>query len=193
MSQDFRAAVNSKVFGCRDSFQIVRVVALQAGNESHADATGEVGIFAISFLTEYPAGIAKNIDIGRPEGEAEIASGVSVLDSIVVFGAGFGGDHLGDPMNQVGGPSSGKTDGLRKNSCISGARDAVQAFVPPVVCGNAEARNCRSNILHLRNLFFEGHARDKIVNALLQGKAGFETRPSGWFLGCGGILTNLGK
>ena len=115
-----------------------------------------------------------------------------MLDGIVVFGACFGGDHVGDTMDQIRVPRGGKTDGLRKNSCISRARDAVQAFVPPVVCGNAEARNCRCNILHLRNLFFEGHAGNKIVHALFQGKAGVEIRHSGGLLRCGRILSSLG-
>src|SRR5712691_12228911 len=104
MTQNFGAAVNGKVFRCGDSLQVIRVVAWQSGNESHADAAGEVGIFAISFLATSPARITKNIDVGRPKGKSEIASGVSVLDGIVVLGAGFGGDHVGDTMNQIGVP-----------------------------------------------------------------------------------------
>ena len=176
MPQNFWTAVDGIVLGRRDRFQVARVVALQAGNECYADAAGEVGIFAIGFLAASPARVAKDIDIGRPKGEAVVASGVSMLDCIIVFGACFGGDHIGDAMDQIGIPGGGETDGLGENGCISGARDAVQTLVPPVVGGDAQARNRWRDVLHLRNLFFKSHARDQIVYTFLGGQAGVQIR-----------------
>ncbi len=179
--QNFRAAMNGKVFGCRDRFQIVRVVALQAGNECHPDAAGEVGILAIGFLAASPARVAKNVDVGRPKSEAVVAAGVCMLDRIVIFGASFGGDHVGDAVDQIGIPGGRKTNGLREDGGISRARDAMQALVPPVIRGNDEARNRRRDVLHLRNLFLEGHARDKIVHALWDGESGIQIGSGGGF------------
>src|SRR6267378_2470696 len=85
MPENFGTTVNRKMFGRRDRFQIVRVVALQAGNEGHADAAGEVGIFTIGFLAASPARVAKNINIRRPKAEAVIAAGVSMLDGVVEY------------------------------------------------------------------------------------------------------------
>ena len=99
-----------------------------------------------------------------------------MLDGVIVFGARFGGDDVGDAMNEIGVPSGGQANGLRENSGMTSARDAVQAFVPPVIGGNAEARDGLGDILHLGSFFFEGHARDEIVDALIDGKAWIQIR-----------------
>src|SRR6266566_2305241 len=95
MPEDFGAAVNGEVLGCGNSFQIVRVVALQAGNECHADAAGKKWIFSVGFLAAPPARVTKDIDVGRPKGETEVAAHVSMLNGVIVFGARFRGDHIG--------------------------------------------------------------------------------------------------
>src|SRR5205814_4722923 len=57
-----------------------------------SDPAREERIFAVSFLAAAPARIAKDVDVGRPKGEAVVAAGISVLYSIVVLGARFGRD-----------------------------------------------------------------------------------------------------
>jgi len=97
-----------------------------------------------------------------------------VGDGVVIFGAGFGGDDVGEGMEEAGVPSCAETDGLRENSGETGARDAVKAFVPPVVSGNLQARDGGGNVLHLGDFFFEGHARDEVVDALFEWGGGIE-------------------
>jgi len=191
MPQNFRAAVDGKVLGCRDCFQIARIIALQAGNEGHSDAAGEIRIFAVGFLAASPTRIAKNIDIRRPEGEAVIAASVSMLDGVVIFGPRFRGNHIGDTMDQICIPSGCEADGLGKDGCIPRPRHAVQALVPPVVRRNAEAGNCWRHVLHLRDLLFQGHARNQIVHALLQGKARVEICGASGFLRRGSVRRSL--
>src|SRR5215472_4994589 len=160
MAQGFLAAVNGKMLRSGNDFQVFRIVALQAGDESNTDAAGEKGIFAVGFLAASPAWVSKDVDVGRPKGEAVVAAGISVLDSVVVFGACFRRDDVSQVMNKVRVPGGGKADGLRKNGGVPGARNAVQGFVPPVVGGNTKARDCTGDVLHLRSFFFQRHARD---------------------------------
>ena len=65
------AAVHGVVLGRGDDAEVAGIVALHAADESDSHAAGEEGIFAVGFLAAAPAGIAKDVDIGRPEGEAE--------------------------------------------------------------------------------------------------------------------------
>src|SRR5215472_6024358 len=94
MAQRFWAAVNGKMLRSGNDLQVFRIVALQAGDESNTDATGEKGVFAVGFLAASPAWVAKDVDVGRPKGEAKIAARISMLDSVVVFGARFGRDNV---------------------------------------------------------------------------------------------------
>ena len=53
-----------------------------------------------------------------------------------------------------------------------GARDAVQALVPPVVRRNAEALDGGRIVHHLRDLFLERHARESVRHAPVEGGGG---------------------
>jgi len=169
VAQGFRAAVNRVVLWSGDGLQVVWVVSLEARDEGDAEAAGEEGIFAVGFLAASPAGIAKDVDVGRPEGEAVVAAGVVVGDGVVVFGARFGGDDVGDGVDQIGVPRGAEANGLGEDGGVAGAGDAVESFVPPVVHGNLQTRDGGSDVLHLGDFFLEGHARDEIVDALLDG------------------------
>ena len=68
---------------------------------------------------------------------------IVVLHSIVVLRAGFGGDDFADVLDQWRVPGGGHADRLGEHGRDAGAGDAVEAFVPPVVGGDAEPRNCR--------------------------------------------------
>src|SRR5207245_9673227 len=70
MPQNFGAAVDGNMFGCRNCFQIIRVVALQAAYEGHSDAAGQVRIFDVGFLAATTAWLANNIYVRRPTSEA---------------------------------------------------------------------------------------------------------------------------
>jgi len=183
VAKGFGAAVNGEVFGSGNGFEVTRVVTLQAVDESDAKTRGEERIFAVSFLAASPARIAEDIDVGRPEGETVVASGVVVEDGVVVFAASFGRDGVGDVVEEVGVPCGGEADGLREDSGRAGTSDAVETFVPPVIRRNVETRDGGGDVLHLRDFFFEGEAGDQVVDALIDGERGVEVGRRG--LGAG--------
>ena len=170
VAESFRAAVNGVVFGSGDGFEVMRIVALQSGDKGDAKPRGEEGILAVGFLAAPPARIAEDVDVGRPESETEVATGIVVEDGVVVFGAGLGGDNVGDAMKEVAVPGGGEADGLWEDRGNSGASDSMEALVPPVVGGDIEARDGGGDVLHLGDFFFEGEAGDQVVDALVDGE-----------------------
>ena len=59
----------------------------------------------------------------------------------------------------------------------------MQSFVPPVVLRDAEPRNRRRGVHHLRDFLFERHARDEIIDALVQRERRVQVRRLGLLLG----------
>jgi hypothetical protein len=57
-------------------------------------------------------------------------------------------------------PCGGVADGLGEHGGETGTRDAVEAFVPPVIGGDIEERDGSGAIDELRDFFFEGEAAD---------------------------------
>src|SRR5579871_773263 len=145
---------------------MLRIVALKSLNECDSHARGEIGVFAVGFLAASPARIAKDIDVRGPDGEALVPLGRSVFgDGGVVFGAEFGADDVADLAHEGLVESGGHADGLWKDSGSPGAGYAVKTFIPPVVFGNAKARNSGGSVSKLGDFLFERHARDEIVDA----------------------------
>jgi hypothetical protein len=93
-----------------------------------------------------------------------------VTNCFVVFGAGFGGDGLAHGVDELGVPCGGHADDLREIGGVSGEGDAVEAFVPPEILRDAEARDGGGVIAHLLDFFFEGHLGDEGVDALIDGE-----------------------
>src|SRR5262245_5627829 len=162
----FWSTVHCIVLGRGDDFEVTGVVSLQSFHKRYAHARGQIGIFAIGFLAASPPWIAKDIDVGTPKGETFVSAALALADKFVVLGACFRGDNISDLEHQIGIPGSRETNGLRKDSGITGSCDSVQCFVPPLVLRNTQALNRSRAIHHLRDLFLEGHARDEIVNSL---------------------------
>ena len=160
------------VLGGGDQLQIFGIVALHAGDKRHAHAAGEKRIFAIGLLAASPARVAKDVDVGGPEGESEEHLMVVFAHGLVVLGARFGGDGLAHAMHETGVPGGGHADNLREVRGVARKSDAVQTFVPPIVFGNAEARDSRGVIAHLRDLLLESHAADEVVDSLIDRESG---------------------
>ena len=172
-------AMDSKVFHRRDGFEIVWVVALQAFDEPDGEPAGQPGIFTVGLLSPAPAGIAEDIDIGRPEGQSFVDQPFTFAGEIMVFGPGFVRDGRGHAKLHIFIPCGAQPDGLGENRCQSGSGYAMQAFVPPVVFGDTQAGNGRSGIHHLPDLFFQCHAADEVVYALVDGQVGIHEREGG--------------
>ena len=90
-------------------------------------------------------------------------------------------------------PGGGHADGLGEHGGITGAGDAMQAFVPPIVLRDAEAGNGCGAVHHFRDFFLEGHAADEVGGALLGGKRRVEIRQGPGGLGEGGGETSHSK
>ena len=132
------------MFGGGDHLEVMRIVALHALDERHRHAAGEERIFAVGLLAAAPARIAKDVDVGRPEGQAEIAARGCCREwpRCTWRALRWRWCRRCD--------ASGPYPRLRPGRWLAGrrsparARHAVQGFVPPVVGGNVEARDARA-------------------------------------------------
>src|ERR1700679_403724 len=136
----FGAGVDGVMLGRGDGAVIFGIVALDAFDEGCAEAGGEERVFAVGLLAAAPAGIAEDVDVGRPDGQAVVAVVVVVREGVVVLGAGLRRDDCADLLDERGVPRGGVADGLREHGGEAGAGDAVDAFVPPVIGGGVGAR-----------------------------------------------------
>ena len=167
MAGGFGPAVHGVVLGRGDGAEVVRIVALDAFNKGGAQARGEERVFAVGFLAAAPARIAKDVDVGRPDGQAVVAVVIAMADGVVVFRARFGGDNLADGVDERCIPCGGVADGLRKHGGEAGSGDAVESFVPPVVGGNIEARNGRGAIDKLGDFLFERKPTNEVIDTFV--------------------------
>jgi len=170
MAERLGSTVDGIVLGCGDKLQVFRVGTLQAAHERDAKTGGQVGAFAIGFLSAAPAGIAKNIDVGRPWSESEVLPPVVLPQGLMMLGAGFVGNDFRRAGDQLDVESGGHADGLGKDGRAPGASHAVQAFVPPIISRDIEPWNGRRLVEHLRDLFRQSHLRDEKAGAFFGGK-----------------------
>src|SRR5580692_9800255 len=126
MTQLLRSAVYSKVFGRGHHFQIFGIVTLQSRNESEAHAAGEIRILSVGLLPTAPAGVAKHIDVWRPDREAEVDAMVVVSRGIGILGSRLGGDSVSHGMHQGAIPGGCQANRLGKDSGNSGTSHSVQ-------------------------------------------------------------------
>ncbi len=189
VAQLLGAAVHREVLTGGDGAQMLEVVALHSADEGDAEAAGEERVFAVGFLAAAPARIAEDVDVGRPEGESIEDAVIAFALGLVVFGAGFRGNDVAHAADHSRIPGGGHADGLRKDSCISGACHAVKGFVPCLVVGNAEAGNGGCPVFELRRFFIQRHAADQVVGTFLRREICVEV---GRFL-CGGACGKYGE
>ena len=93
MAQRLRAAVYGKVLGTGGTFEMV-TEALQSADIGLPQAGGEIGIFTVGFMAAAPAGITKDIYIGRPEAQTVVDITVSLFGELVEFGAALCGSGI---------------------------------------------------------------------------------------------------
>src|ERR1035437_9030701 len=95
----------------------MRGVPLQPRNKRNPHPTGEVGVFAVGFLPESPAGIPENLEVRRPVRQSGDAagrvSGGQLRDRVValgftVLGASFRRNRVRDRMDEVDIPRRAK-------------------------------------------------------------------------------------
>ena len=176
VARGLRTAVHGKMLGGGDDAIVMRIVALHAGHKGHAHARRQEGIFAVGFLAAAPAGIAEDVDVGRPEVEARQRYVLSPsAHCLHVHDAPLGADDLGHLVNGRRVEGGGQADGLGE---LGGAvvQHAVQRLAPPVVGRHVEAGNGPRLVHQLRGLLFQRHPPHQVRRALLGGQAGVKIR-----------------
>ena len=150
------------------------MVALQAAHHGGAEFAGEIRVLAKRLLAAAPARVAKDIDVGRPEGEALILAAVAGGDGGVVLGAGLVGDHAGNALHERAIPRRAKPDDLRKHRGATVAPDAVAGFAPPVVGGHAQTLDRVVLVHQLVDFLGQRQIGQQCFNALRYRQTGVE-------------------
>ena len=83
----------------------------------------------------------------------------------MMLGSCLGRDHVGDAVHQFVSQVAASPMACGKTVAVPARATPCKASFHQSYCGNAETFNCRRGVHHLRDFFFERHARDEIVNA----------------------------
>lgn len=139
---------------------------------------GEHGVLAGGLLAAAPPGVAEDVDVGRPEGEAGLAD--------VVHGAGLDGDGLGEgaPEGAVEGgggeddlgEGGGGADGAVEDDAGAVGGEAVEGLGPPLEGREAEAGDGGGAVGELVDLLIEGQEGDEGARAGGDGEGGVAER-----------------
>ena len=160
MPEALRAGMHGEVLGAGGGLHGFPV-ALQAPDVGLAQLRGEEGILAVGLVAAAPAGIAEDVDVGRPEGQPLVDVPVAVAGGGVVLGAALGGGHIAQLLHQGGVEGSGHADGLGPHGSRAGAGHAVERLVPPVVGRNAQPVNGRRVVAQLAGSLLHRHLADQ--------------------------------
>src|SRR6202042_1403989 len=96
-------------------------------------------VLSVGLLSASPARIPKDIDVRCPERQAEKLLTLVLAHRLVVFGAGFGRDSLAHAMHQRRIPGGPHPNHLWKLRRVTGKRDTMQTFVPPIVLRDTQS------------------------------------------------------
>ena len=167
VARAFWPAVDRVMFRRRNDAIVFRIVALHARNERHSHSGRQERVFPVGFLSASPAGIAKDVDVRRPEVETLKDVAVAVLHSLHVLDSRLNAGRNRHPVNGIRIERRGQADRLRERGDTAVVRYAMQRLAPPVVVRHIQPRN-RARLVHqLRDLFFHRHAVDQIGSPLL--------------------------
>ena len=153
VAQGLGPAVDGEVLGAGRRFERF-ARSLQAAHEGAAEPGCQIRVLPVGLVAASPAGIAENIDVGRPHRQPVIDVSVTLGREGVVLGPGFRRDRRGDLFEQLVVEHGGHADRLRE------ARR--RALVPPVVGGDAQTLDGGRVKAELRGRFRDAHAADQL-------------------------------
>ena len=156
VAEGLRAAVDGEMLGAGGGFQ-ERPVPLQPPDEGRPHRGGEERVLPVGFLPPPPAGVAENIHVGGPVGQAAVDAVVARPHAFVVFGAPLVGDRRRHAPEQRGVERGRHADRLREHGGGSGAGHTVQRLVPPVVGVHAQPVDRLGGVDKLGDLLRDGH------------------------------------
>ncbi len=105
-----RPAVNRKVLGCGNNFEITGIISLQALHKSDSHPGSQVRIFAVGLLPPAPARVAENIDVWRPKGQPFVNPPLVMPEKFMMLGAGFIRDDCRHTKHEIGVPGGGQAN-----------------------------------------------------------------------------------
>jgi len=140
---------------------------LQAFDHSYSQASGQVGVFTVGFLSTTPAWIPEYVDIGCPERQVLVLATTTFhLLAVSGFGPGFitdGGKGSEDSVLVKGGCHA---DSLGKDGGIAATSHSVQGFVPPAELGYSKPGYWSRLVLHEGYFFFQGETTKEVLGTL---------------------------
>ena len=160
VAEGFRPGMDGEMLGAGGGFEAVPVP-LQALGVGYAHPGGQVRVLPEGLLAAAPAGIAENVDVRAPEGEALVNIPVAVGGGGVVLGAALGGGDAAQLFDQLVVKGCAQADGLGEHRRRAGAGHPVQGFVPPVILRHVQPRDRRGIVNQLGRRFLQGHAADQ--------------------------------
>ena len=179
-----RAGVDGIVLRARgDLHVILRVVALHAAHVGRAHLAGEEGILAERLLAAAPARVAEEVDIRGPEREASVLVALPAgLAGEVELRARLAAEDRALRLREIAVERRREVHRLREDRRAAVAADAVQAFAPPVVGGQAEPRDRGGVVDELGALLLQRHPRDQFFDARVAARPEFFVRHGmvGW-------------
>ena len=160
------AGVNGEVLGAGGGLQVIGVIALHTLDEADAETACQERVLAVSFVAASPAGIAEDVDVGSPDGQALEDVAVAVGAAHIIFAAGLNADGVADLLHHVLVKGGGHADRLGEHGSGACAAYAVDALAPPVVSRDAQTLDGGGPAQHLADLLVQGHLRDKVGSTL---------------------------
>ena len=157
--------MHDKVLGASRHLQMKTILSLQSGNILTRQHARQERVLTESLLTPSPSGIPEEIDVGRPEGQADILAPVARTDGPVMLCPGLIRDRRRHLPHQF--PVKGRRheDDLREYRRLAGSGNSMEALIPPVVFGYPEALYGRTLVAQLADLFFSRHLANELAEA----------------------------
>ena len=162
MTVSLRAGVHGKVLRAGCGLHIF-AVSLHSLDERDAEAGGQIRILAVGLMSAAPSRITENIHIRCPEGQALVDITVSAAALHVVLRTAFLCRHITDFLHHLRIKGGRHSDRLREHGRNTGACNAVQRLIPPVVGWNSETLNGRRIVFQLGCLLLQSHFPNQLL------------------------------
>ncbi len=163
-------AVYGIVLGRGNGLEIFVVVSLKSFYKRYAQCGCQIGILSIRFLSPAPPGVAKDVDVGCPEGQSIVLVLAPGAQGLMILGPCFVGDYFCRAKHGVCIERGRHTNSLGKDRGNARSGNAMQAFVPPIVGWNSKAVDGRGVVHHLADFLFQRHAADQVIYPHVDGQ-----------------------
>ena len=175
------------MFRAGHRLDVMRIVALQSANKRDAESAREERVFSISFLAASPARVAEDVDVRRPERQADEQFAIAVVlgGVIVELRPAFNADDGRFLPDQSGIPGGRHADGLGENGRVAVIGHPVQRFAPVIKSRKSQPSDGGRSVPQLGDFLGQRHPADQILCPRLQWLRGIapDRRPAGFRFG----------